>query len=31
VLEPSSAPGTAIPNDLPMPGRSVYLQAIYKL
>jgi iron complex outermembrane receptor protein len=31
VLEPSSAPGTAIPNDLPMPGRSLYLQAIYKL
>lgn len=31
VREPTAAPGTAIPNDLPMPGRSVYLQAIYKL
>jgi len=31
VLEPSLAPGTAIPNDLPMAPRSLYLQAIYKL
>lgn len=31
VLEPSQAPGTAIPNDLPMAPRAVYLQATYKL
>lgn len=31
VREPTAAPGTSIPNDLPMPGRSVYLQMIYKL
>jgi iron complex outermembrane receptor protein len=31
VLEPSLAPGTAIPNDLPMAPRSVWLQATYKL
>lgn len=31
VLEPSLAPGSAIPNDLPMAPRSVWLQAIYKL
>lgn len=30
VLEPSLAPGTAIPNDLPMAGRSLYLQAVYR-
>lgn len=30
VLEPSLAPGTAIPNDLPMAGRSLYLQAAYR-
>lgn len=30
VLEPSLAPGTAIPNDLPMAPRSFYLQAVYK-
>lgn len=30
VLEPSLAPGTAVPNDLPMAGRSVYLQAAYR-
>jgi iron complex outermembrane receptor protein len=30
VLEPSLAPGTAIPNDLPMAGRSFYLQAGYR-
>jgi iron complex outermembrane receptor protein len=29
VLEPSLAPGTALPDDLPMPGRSIYLQATY--
>jgi iron complex outermembrane receptor protein len=29
--EPSFAPGTALPNDLPMAGRSVYLQAVYRL
>ncbi|MBI5923815.1 MAG: TonB-dependent receptor [Betaproteobacteria bacterium] len=27
ILEPTLAPGTAIPNDLPQPGRSFYLQA----
>lgn len=31
VLEPSIAPGTAIPNDLPMAGRSFYVQASYAL
>jgi len=31
VLEPSLAPGSAIPNDLPMAPRSVWLQATYKL
>jgi iron complex outermembrane receptor protein len=31
ILEPSLAPGTAIPNDLPQAGRSFYLQATYSL
>jgi len=31
VREPSLAPGSAIPNDLTMAGRSAWLQAIYKL
>jgi outer membrane receptor protein involved in Fe transport len=31
VREPTLAPGLAIPNDLPMAPRSVYLQAIYRL
>jgi iron complex outermembrane receptor protein len=31
VLEPSLAPGTAIPYDLPMAPRSLWLQATYKL
>lgn len=31
VREPSLAPGTAIPNDLPMAPRSLWLQASYKL
>ncbi len=31
VLEPSIAPGTALPDDLPLPGRSFYLQATYLL
>ena len=31
VREPSPAPGTAIPNDLPMAPRSLLLQATYKL
>jgi len=30
VLEPSLAPGTAIPNDLPMAPRAVYVQAAYR-
>ncbi|MBI5918268.1 MAG: TonB-dependent receptor [Nitrosomonadales bacterium] len=30
VLEPSQAPGTAIPNDLPMARRSIWLQATYR-
>lgn len=30
VREPSLAPGLSIPNDLPMAGRSLYLQAIYR-
>lgn len=29
--EPSFAPGTALPNDLPMAGRSAYVQAVYRL
>ncbi|OAI13497.1 MULTISPECIES: TonB-dependent receptor plug domain-containing protein [Methylomonas] len=29
VLEPSLAPGTSLPYDLPMPGRSFYLQATF--
>ena len=31
VLEPSLAPGTAIPADLPMAPRSAYVQGVYKL
>ena len=31
VREPSLAPGTSIPKDLPMAPRAIYLQAIYKL
>ncbi|WP_195763931.1 TonB-dependent receptor plug domain-containing protein [Pseudoduganella rivuli] len=31
VREPSLAPGTAIPNDLPMAPRSIYLRATYQL
>ncbi|MDD5058297.1 MAG: TonB-dependent receptor [Sideroxydans sp.] len=31
VREPSLAPGTAIPGDLPMAPRSLWLQAVYKL
>jgi len=31
VREPSLAPGTALPNDLPMAPRSVYFQAVYRL
>ena len=31
VLEPSLAPGTSIPYDLPMAPRNFYLQAIYNL
>jgi len=31
VREPSLAPGTSIPNDLPMAPRSVYLEASYRL
>ena len=31
VREPSLAPGVAIPNDLPMAPRSLWLQMIYKL
>lgn len=31
VLEPSAAPGVAIPGDLPQAGRSFYLQANYLL
>jgi len=30
VREPSSAPGTAIPNDLPMAPRGLYIQATYE-
>ncbi|TAK91371.1 MAG: TonB-dependent receptor [Burkholderiaceae bacterium] len=31
VREPTLSPGTAIPNDLPMAPRSIYLEWIYKL
>jgi iron complex outermembrane receptor protein len=31
VREPSLAPGTALPDDLPMAPRTLYVQAIYKL
>lgn len=31
VREPSLSPGTALPNDLPMAPRALYLQAIYRL
>jgi outer membrane cobalamin receptor len=31
VREPSIAPGTALPNDLPMAPRSLYVQASYRL
>ena len=31
VLEPSLAPGAAIPNDLPMAPRAFYLQAMYRM
>lgn len=31
VLEPSLAPGTAIPNDLPMAPRRFYMQAVYAM
>ena len=31
VRQPSQAPGSAIPNDLPMARRSFYLQASYRL
>jgi len=31
VVEPSLAPGTSLPNDLPQAGRSLYLQATYAL
>jgi outer membrane receptor protein involved in Fe transport len=31
VREPSLAPGTSIPNDLPLARRSLYVQAVYKL
>ena len=30
-FEPSLAPGLAIPNDIPLPRRSIYVQAIYRL
>jgi iron complex outermembrane receptor protein len=30
VLEPSLAPGLALPNDLPMAPRSVSIQAIFR-
>jgi len=30
IREPSLAPGTAIPNDLPMAGRTLYIQASYR-
>lgn len=31
IREPSIAPGLAIPNDLPMAPRSIYLQVLYKI
>jgi len=31
IREPSIAPGLAIPNDLPMAPRSIYLQIMYKM
>jgi iron complex outermembrane receptor protein len=31
IIEPSLAPGTAIPNDLPQPRRSLYIQVIQSL
>ncbi|MFZ6743148.1 TonB-dependent receptor plug domain-containing protein [Undibacterium sp. JH2W] len=31
IREPSIAPGLAIPNDLPMAPRSIYLQVVYKM
>lgn len=31
IREPSIAPGLAIPNDLPMAPRSIYVQLIYKM
>ncbi len=31
IREPTLAPGTAIPNDLPMAGRSLYLQLSYRI
>ena len=31
VREPSLAPGAALSNDLPMAGRSVYVQLVYKM
>ncbi|MFZ6653616.1 TonB-dependent receptor plug domain-containing protein [Undibacterium sp. TJN19] len=31
IREPSLAPGLAIPNDLPVAPRTIYLQAVYKL
>lgn len=31
VREPSLAPGTSLPNDIPMAGRSLYLQAMLRL
>jgi outer membrane receptor protein involved in Fe transport len=31
VREPSLSPGTALPNDLPMAPRALYLQAMYRL
>ena len=30
-LEPTLAPGTALPNDLPLAPRSLYLQVVYRL
>ena len=31
IREPSLAPGLALPNDLPMAGRSFYVQAVYRM
>lgn len=31
IREPSIAPGSLLPEDLPMAGRAVYLQAIYRM